>query len=185
MNNAKWSGAVAMLNRLAASTELSHSIKWGGDYYSLGKKRILSFGGFKNHFAVWFIDGVFLSDPYKVLVNANEEKTRGLRQWRFTSIEEMDEEKIMEYILESIQNAKDGKAIKPKKFKSIETPEVLQQALDEDPLFSSAFAKLTPGRQKEYMEHLNEAKREETKWSRVYKIIPLVLDGKGLHDKYK
>jgi len=38
---------------------------------------------------------------------------------------------------------------------------------------------------KEYMEHIDEAKQEKTKISRLEKIKPLVLAGKGLHDKYK
>ncbi|MEL7473318.1 MAG: YdeI/OmpD-associated family protein, partial [Planctomycetota bacterium] len=42
-----------------------------------------------------------------------------------------------------------------------------------------------PGKQRQYNEHVSEAKREETKLKRVEKIKPMILEGVGLHDKYK
>ena len=44
---------------------------------------------------------------------------------------------------------------------------------------------LTPGRQREYNEHIASAKREATQHSRLAKILPMVLDGKGLNDRYR
>ena len=44
---------------------------------------------------------------------------------------------------------------------------------------------LTPGRQREYNDHVGSAKREATQLARLDKIRPLVLAGKGLHDKYR
>jgi len=51
-------------------------------------------GGFKNYFTIWFYNGVFLKDKYKLLVTASEGKTKSLRQWRFTSMDEIDEKKF-------------------------------------------------------------------------------------------
>src|SRR5690606_39599904 len=70
---------------------------WSSDVCSSDLKNIISFGGFKNHFALWFYNGVFLKDPYKVLVSA-QERTKALRQWRFHSMDEIDEKIILEYI---------------------------------------------------------------------------------------
>ena len=60
----------------------------------------------------------------------------------------------------------------------------LQDAFDADPAFKEAMDALTQG-QREYNEHIASAKREATKQSRLAKILPMVLDGKGLHDKYR
>lgn len=49
----------------------------------------------------------------------------------------------------------------------------------------AAFDKLTPGKQKEYMFYIEEAKQEKTKATRMEKIKPLIMERKGLHDKYK
>jgi len=48
-----------------------------------------------------------------------------------------------------------------------------------------AFEKLTPGRRKEYILYLNDAKQESTKKTRLEKIKPLIISGFGLNDKYK
>lgn len=126
-----------------------------------------------------------MNDKEKELVNASEGKTKSLRQWRFTRVEDMDDKKILFYINESIQTIKDGKELKPQKSPPKEAEGVLKSALDNNNHLQSAFFSLTPGKRKEYIEHINEAKQEKTKPSRLQKITPLILQGKGLHDQYK
>lgn len=59
--------------------------------------------------------GAFLSDPLKVLVNASEGRTRGLRQWRFYSMKEIKPAQVRKYMKEAIENEKAGKKITPQK----------------------------------------------------------------------
>ncbi len=47
------------------------------------------------------------------------------------------------------------------------------------------FKAFTSSRQRELAEHISFAKREATKQSRIEKIVPMILDGVGLHDKYR
>jgi uncharacterized protein YdeI (YjbR/CyaY-like superfamily) len=44
---------------------------------------------------------------------------------------------------------------------------------------------MTPGKQREYCEYISEAKRDATKLKRLEKIIPMIIEGVGLNDKYK
>ncbi|MCG8575994.1 MAG: YdeI/OmpD-associated family protein, partial [Flavobacteriales bacterium] len=108
----------------------------------------------------------------------------GLRQWRFSKMEEIEADLLKEYLLEAIQNQKDGKMIKvePKK---VEIPAELKDALAKMPELKVKFEALTPGKQKEYSEHIGSAKQEKTRLSRLDKSIPLILEGKGLNDKYR
>ena len=46
-------------------------------------------------------------------------------------------------------------------------------------------AALTPGKQREYANHIASAKQAATKTSRLQKILPLIEAGGGLHDKYR
>ena len=62
---------------------------------------------------------------------------------------------------------------------------ILKEAFKNDTLLEKSFKKLTPGKQREYAEHIGGAKREATQQSRLEKAIPLILKGEGLHDKYK
>ncbi len=181
----KWVECNKLMTQLISKMPLKREFKWGNDIYTYNGKHVIGWSGFKDFFSLWFYNGVFLADRYRVLVNASEGKTKGLRQWRFTDVSQMDETKILAYIEESIQTIKDGKEITPETAVPKALEGVLKTALDEDGTFEKAFGALTPGRQREYIAHIGEAKQEATKRKRIEKIKPLVFAGKGLHDKYR
>lgn len=184
--SALWPKEMDLLRSIVARTELQEMTKWGGPVYTIGKKNVLGIGGFKNYVALWFWNGVFLKDEAKHLIQANEGVTKGLRQWRFTSASEIaeNEKLILQYIHESIANEKAGLSIKPEKKQTV-ISEFFQSQLDSDKAFAEAFFKFTPGCQREYLEYIDSAKREETKLSRMEKIKPMILEKIGLNDKYK
>jgi uncharacterized protein YdeI (YjbR/CyaY-like superfamily) len=153
-----WSEGLCLLREIILSTGLTEEIKWGSPAYSYEGKLVLSIGGFKNFFTMWFHQGVFLSDPSKVLVNAGEGRTRGLRQWRFTSADEIKPVLVKKYVKEAIQNAKDGKEIRPEKKAVLAIPAELVASFKSDKLLKACFNKLTPGRQREYLEYVGEAR---------------------------
>ena len=108
-----------------------------------------------------------------------------MRQWRFTAKEELDEKLILAYIREAAQNEDAGKVWKAQKSAYLCFPEFLSSALEENEKLKAAFEKLTPYKQKEYMEHIETAKREETKKTRLEKMKSLIMQGVGLNDQYK
>lgn len=182
----QWPEEMELLKSIVAKTELEEMTKWGGPVYTLNKKNVLGIGGFKSYVALWFWNGVFLKDKAKKLVNANEGVTKALRQWRFASKDEIlaSEPLILEYMREAIENEKAGLAIKPEKKETV-ISDFFQSALDADAEMKAAFEKLTPGKQREYLEHIDSAKQEKTKESRMEKIIPMIKSGVGFHDKYR
>jgi uncharacterized protein YdeI (YjbR/CyaY-like superfamily) len=179
-----WSEELELLKAILAKTELTETTKWGGPVYVLDGKNVIGVGGFKNYFTIWFFNGVFLRDEKKVLVNAQEGVTKSLRQWRFTSKEEVNETAILDYILEAITNEKQGKSIKPEKGK-VFVSDFFEKELDSNPILKEAFYKFSPYKQKEFLEYIETAKREETKRSRIEKIKPMILENIGLNDKYR
>lgn len=179
-----WPEELEFLKSIITKTELIETSKWGGCIYVLNGKNVLGIGGFKNYFTIWFFNGVFLKDEKQVLVNAQEGVTKSLRQWRFSSKEEVNEAAVLHYILEAIENEKQGKHYKPEKGKII-ISELFQKELDTDTDLAEAFLKFTPYKQKEFLEYIESAKREETKQSRIEKIKPMVLQNIGLNDKYR
>ena len=184
--NIHYEKALKLLREIINSTELEETIKWNAPTYTLNGKNVIGLGAFKNHFGIWFFNGVFLKDEDNLLVNAQEGKTKALRQMRFTSIEDIDKEKVLNYVLEAIENQKLGKETKPQRAsKEIVVPDALKTILKSAPKLAEAFNQLTPGKQKEYCIHISEAKRETTKLKRLEIIIPLILKQKGLYDKYK
>lgn len=91
----------------------------------------------------------------------------------------------MEYINEAIAIEKKGLKIKPDKFTHVPLPELLENEFKKDNILKTAFEKLTPGKQKEYIIYINEAKQESTKHKRIEKMKPMIANGVGLNDKYK
>jgi uncharacterized protein YdeI (YjbR/CyaY-like superfamily) len=183
--NPQWSEELALLASVIDKAPLEKTVKWGSDVFTFNGKNVLSYGGFKNYFALWFYNGVFLEAPYHVLVSAQEGVTKSLRQWRMTSIEQIDEAKILAYIHEAIEVEKKGLKLKPEKPRPIEIPQLLSRAFTSEPAFEEAFCKLTPGKQKEYIAHLNATKQEATQLNRLEKMKPMIYQGLGLNDKYK
>jgi uncharacterized protein YdeI (YjbR/CyaY-like superfamily) len=92
---------------------------------------------------------------------------------------------IKAYVKEAAALAKAGNEIKPDRNKKLVIPPELKAALAKNKRAAAAFEKLTPGKQREYAEHIIEAKQAATKDRRLTKILPLIIAGGGLNDKYK
>ena len=184
-NNQQWAEELVRIADILAKSGLPTSIKWGAEVFTYQGKNVVSYGGFKNFVSIWFYNGVFLSDPYRVLVTASEGKTKSLRQWRFSSIDEIDEAKILKYVREAIDIEVKGLKLAPEKHQPAEVPQLLAEALSDNPDLKAAFEKLTSGKQKEYCLYVAEAKQEATKRARIEKIKPMIQKGEGLHDKHR
>lgn len=180
----KWSEELAILQALLDKTELEPSIKWGIPVYTLAGKNVIGITGFKAHFGLWFYQGSFLSDPDKILVNAQEGKTKGMRHVYLTSKSDIKKKQLSAYIKEAIVNEKAGKRIKPVRKVRVVPPE-LAEVLSQDKGLGKAFEALSQGKRNDYAEYIETAKREATKQSRLEKIIPMIKEGVGLNDKYK
>ena len=184
-NHSQWQNALTKLRRILLSTEVEETVKWGSPVYTYNGKNIIGLGAFKSYVGIWFFQGAFLKDEKKNLINAQEGKTKGLRQWRFNSVDEMSEDLIKAYVLEAIENQKLGKEIKPVKGKPLIIPPELQSALEQNEVLTEQFNKLSLSCKREYADYIGEAKREATKARRIEKIIPMIMEKAGLNDKYK
>lgn len=183
--NSQWTDLEIHLRELVTATGLKEEIKWGMPVFTFEGKNVLGFAGMKNHFAVWFYNGVFLTDLEGILINAQEGKTKAMRQWRMLGLEDLDDRKFLAFVREAIENEKKGLVWKPEKSEKLSLPEILEAKLNADPQLKKAFEGFTPFKQKEFAEYIQEAKRDATKVSRLEKIIPMILEGIGLNDKYR
>ena len=104
----QWKEALVLLREMCASTVLEETIKWGIPVYTLNNKNVAGFSAFKSWVGIWFFQGVFLKDEAGLLINAQEGTTKGLRQWRFKSAQEITNHRdtILTYLEEAIQNQK-------------------------------------------------------------------------------
>ena len=179
----EWKKEVSMLRALILECGLEESVKWGAPCYTIKRKNVVGLASFKTYVGLWFHNGVFLKDAAKHLIQASE-KTKGLRQWRFQHLNEINADEVRNYIQVAILNQSLGKEIKAAT-RSLAIPEELAQCFENNQAVQTAFEGLTKGKQKEYAEYISNAKRHETKVSRIDKIIPMILSGIGLNDQYR
>ena len=181
-----FSSELKTLRKIILSTGLEETIKWGGPVYTYEGKNVVGIAGFKEHFGLWFFQGGLLADKHEKLMNAQEGKTKAMRQWQMTSKADIDKPLLLTYLNEAIENEKKGiriVAAKPIR-KAPLLPVELKTALAASLKLKTAFEKLTPGKQKDYAEYIASAKQAETKVTRIQKIKPMILAGVGLNDKY-
>ncbi|MDM8175817.1 MULTISPECIES: YdeI/OmpD-associated family protein [Olivibacter] len=181
----QWRDELYELRKLIVSTGLKEELKWGGPVYTHNGKNIVGLAGFKSYFGIWFYQGVFLKDPHHLLINAQNGTTKALRQMRFTTLEEANLDIIRTYVLEAMSNQEKGIAIKADRNKPIIVPQELNSVFDKNPELKECFDQLKKTQQREFTEYIESAKQETTKKSRLEKIIPMIIKGVGLHDKYR
>jgi uncharacterized protein YdeI (YjbR/CyaY-like superfamily) len=185
LNVAEGREILMVLRELILSTELTETVKWGIPVYTINDKNVVGMAAFKSYVGLWFYNGSFLKDEAGVLINASEGVTKALRQWRFTSVDEIDDSLVIKYLNEAIQNQKQGKELKPERNKPVIIPDELQVEFAEDKELENCFKRFTPGKQREFTNYISEAKTPETRKVRVEKVIPLILENIGLNDKYR
>ncbi|MBW8241422.1 YdeI/OmpD-associated family protein [Muricauda oceani] len=180
----QWQNAFRELRSIALDTGLTEELKWGKPCYTLNGSNIFLIHGFKEYCALLFHKGVLLKDTENILVQQTK-NVQSARQIRFTDIGEIKElEKVLKaYIYEAIEVEKAGLEVKLKKTSEFDMPKELQNKLDGDAEFRTAFEALTPGRQRGYMLHISQAKQSKTRMARIEKSIPKIFDGKGYNEQ--
>ena len=139
---------------------------------------------FKNYCSVSFFKGALLSDPHRALEKQGE-NAQAARLLKFTNVKQVFELEMIlrNYIAEAIEIEKAGKKIEFKKEASLDYPDELQQMMTENALLKTAFEALTPGRKRGYIIYFNQAKQAKTRYARIEKCIPKIMDGKGWNDR--
>lgn len=185
LKNEKWSELLQKLRRIILSTGLQETVKWRSPVYTVNNKNVVGIGAFKSYAGIWFFHGALLKDTQGKLINAQERRTIAMRQWCFQSAGEIDQKLVKAYVVEAVQNQKKGKAIKPVRNKPLIIPDELITSFKENPAVEKCFDRFTLSQKREYAEYIIEAKKRETKIKRIVKIIPMIVEGKGLNDKYR
>ena len=183
--DSQWKEAYQYLRDLIfEETKLEETYKWMHPCYTLNGANVVLIHGFKHYVALLFHKGAILEDQYHTLIQQTE-KVQAARQLRFETLDEIKarREEILYYVNEAIKVEKAGKKVEMKKTEDYDIPEELQSKLDEVPEFKEAFYNLTPGRQHQYIYHISQAKRSQTRQSRVEKYFNHILEGKGMYDK--
>ena len=104
-NHQQWDPALVNMRELLLELGYEEAYKWSRPVYMLQGKNRIGIGAFKNHFAIWFMHGNLLSDPLKVLSNAQPGKTKEMRHWKWTNVEDVDLDALRVYFIEDKEKA--------------------------------------------------------------------------------
>ena len=179
----KWQKEYLQLRAIVLECGLNEELKWGVPCYTYQGSNVVLIHGFKEYCALLFHKGALLNDTNGILIQQTE-NVQSARQIRFTGLQEILELRpvLKTYIYEAIEVEKAGLKVELKKTKEYAVPEEFQVKLDENEILKQAFEKLTPGRQRGYLLYFDSAKQAKTREARVEKVIPQILEGKGLND---
>ena len=178
-----WQAEMKKLRKIMLDCQLDEELRWGKPCYTFEKANIVLIHGFKEYCALLFFKGALLKDAQGILVQQTE-NVQAARQIRFTYVREIVEIApiLKAYIREAMEVEKAGLKVNYKKTSEFIIAEEFQKKLDEIPALKTAFAALTPGRQRGYLLYFSAAKQSKTRESRVEKCMPHILKGKGLDD---
>lgn len=180
----KFRSELESLRSIVLDCGLEETLKWHSPVYMHNGANLVVIGELSDHFVLSFFKGAILTDPDGILEKPGE-NTQSARVIRFKTRQEITRLKpaIRSYIFEAIDAENAGLKVKFKPISDREIPAELESKFGDTPELKKAFEALTPGRQRAYLLHFCGAKQPATRTSRIEKLIPKILQGKGLTDR--
>jgi uncharacterized protein YdeI (YjbR/CyaY-like superfamily) len=177
-----WNEELYVLRDIILTTGITEERKWGVPCYTDNGKNIILLSALKDAATLSFLKGCLIDDVHGMLI-APGKNSQSARYMKFTSVKEIKKSKtiIMDYLKQAVHIERTGKKVEFKK-EDDPIPEELSDAFNTHPRLKTAFYALTPGRRRGYLLYFNQAKQSATRVSRIQKYIPVILDGKGIHD---
>jgi hypothetical protein len=168
-----------------ACPTVEEKIKWGMPSFQY-KGLMCGFAAFKQHCTFGFWKASLMSDPM-LMQNATTEDSMG-HLGRITSIKDLpSDKKILGYIKEAMKLNDEG--IKVAKAKPITKNELIIPAeiltvINKNKKALATFESFSPSNKRKYIDWINEAKTEATKYKRLTQAIEWMEEGKPRNWKY-
>ncbi len=167
--------------------EVEEGMKWSMPFFMYRGKILCNMASFKNHCSFGFWLHSEMSDLHGIFKRSAEGGMGSLG--KISSMDDLPKvDKLGAYILEAMSLIEQGtipRELNPKFKKPLaEIPSELIAALESDPKAKTVFESFPPSHQREYINWITEAKREETKQRRIRQTIENLLEGKSKDWKY-
>ena len=178
----QWPDELRAVRSLLLNCGLDESLRWNKPCYSDAGKNIAILQEMKSFLALMFFKGALLTDPDGVLRDQGP-NSRSARRVMFTSVNDVTTQSktITALVAQAIEVERSGRQVPAAN--PLELAAELRSSLDADDALATAFAALTPGRQREYNLYITGAKQPTTRQRRIEACVPRILTGKGLRDR--
>jgi uncharacterized protein YdeI (YjbR/CyaY-like superfamily) len=166
----------------AACPEAHETIKWGAPTFTYRDKQLALMAAFKHHVAFNLPHG-------SAVVDAGDAENDAMGQFgRITSIADLpDTRAFAKYVCAAMKLIEQGvpaRAAKPAKPPPV-APSDLLEALAGNDAARRTFEGFPPGKQRDYIDWLTDASREETRRRRLAQAIEWLAEGKARNWKYQ
>lgn len=160
--------------------EVEETRKWGAPAFVWHGKNLALMAAFKAHATFGFFRG-------DAAVNEKAGDAMG-NFGKLKSLEDLPDEREFSHLCASAMEMIKAGVTHPRKHEpklmAVMHP-AFELALREEPAACQNFSALSPSRQREYLEWIGDAKRDETRKRRIEKAIGLLIEGKDLNWKYR
>lgn len=165
-----------------ACPDCEETLKWSSPSFMYKGKILAGFAAFKAHAVFGFWSG-------SLVLEANAEQKSAMGQFgRLTSIDDLPTKKMLvELTRKAMKLIDDG--VKPPRDKHSKppftVPQDLRAAIDAVPAAKATFDNFPPSQQRDYVDWVTEAKRDETRAKRLSQTIEWLAEGKRRNWKYE
>lgn len=177
-----WPAEMRRLRDVLLAAGLSEDLKWGKPCYLDGNRNIAIIQEMKSFLALMFFKGALMPDPAGVL-HEQGPNSRSAKRMTFTSVAEVEAMTgvIADYVRAAIATEDAGITAPPAP--ALELADVLQERIDADTAFRTAFEAMTPGCRREYNMYFADARQRATREARLEKYVDRILAGKRMRDR--
>jgi len=166
----------------AACPDGEESIKWSSPHFLYKGEMLAGMAAFKQHATFGFWRG-------SLVVGKGNEQMSGMGQFgRLTSVDDLPPRKQLEALIRKAMKLTD-EGVKPPRDKHkkapFTVPQDLRAALDANKKAAATFDAFPPSCQREYVEWVTEAKRDETRVKRLNQAVEWMAEGKRRNWKYE
>jgi uncharacterized protein YdeI (YjbR/CyaY-like superfamily) len=165
----------------AACPDVEEALKWSCPHFT-HHGMLCSMAAFKAHCSFGFWNHALVAEHGGPAIATALKKCD-----RIESEADLPPKKVLVAAIKVAMRLNDEgvKAVRPKKAKpELVTPDDLTAALKKNKKARAAFDAFSPSHKREYVEWITEAKREETRRSRVETAVEWMAEGKSRHWKY-
>lgn len=161
-----------------ACPEIEENLKWSFPHFIYRGKIICSMAAFKQHCAFTFWLATQLKDQDNILQRGTSQKSMG-HLGRLQSPDQIPDENILiSYIHEAMNLSQSQSKVKQKQIdiRAINIPGELEAALKKNKEAHRKFNQLPYSHRMEYVNHITEAKKADTRERRITKTIEKLLE---------
>src|SRR5688572_5993732 len=164
----------------AACPDCEETLKWSMPSFMYKGEILAGMAAFKQHATFGFWRGSLV---------VGDEQLSGMGQFgRLTAVGDLPPRRELEALVrKAMQLADDG--VKPPRDKprkeAFSVPQDLRAAIDANSAAAATFDGFPPSAQREYVDWVTEAKRDETRAKRLAQTVEWLAEGKRRHCKYE